>query len=516
MLKHFWIIGILLMVFVSGCGRSSQPESPASPGITGISISGNLYSGVIRTSKTVGANAIIADATSPIPNYTVVAVGTKDNKIYFPDAKTKTTDGSFSISVPSGESFYLEVIDDKNKFVAPVSFGVTTEGVIMAITPEAGSEVINLGKIVYESAKGAAVPTMELSAAVLDEDSTARKKTAESFVPVGAGVLGRGTGEAAFSGELEDKIDEDRDGLPDVVDIDDNGDGKVDGLDPTPRLSDRAEVKITGVHNTNAFSNLALPYENYPTYLSGSPNATPIDVATQTNLAIEIVMTPGIDPAIFSDVRVVEGPSWIDTASIESDSPPDKVGTPWKDSGYALYKAGDRWQVHVRPNGTPEAGDVLKFRVTTTSGSEEFIAQLTYVFKDIPRLIAYVDDTGTKEGAASLDLSVYTGNGNRFNYSGGTITFIFTAPKDDTGAYITGMQYYLDGINYYKGTGTILSERSLPVIPALISYPGFGTVNAVTFTPTTESFDYFKVDIKAQSPTSGGGNASQMVNFKRI
>jgi hypothetical protein len=520
-ISRLLVIGIFAVIVASGCGQQTAGTSTTTttlPATGGVTISGNLYSGTVRASA-AGVRAM-ADADSPIADYTVVAVGTKDGKIYFPDAKTKTADGSFSISVPSGESFYLEVIDDKKKFVAPVSFGVSADKVVMAVTPET-SATIDLGKIVYESAKGAAVPTAELGAALLDESSTARKKSSDAFVPVGAGILGRGTGEAFYSGILKDKIDEDDDGLPDVVDVDDDGDGKVDGLDPSPRLGGRVEVKLTGLNNTNAFSNLALPYENYPTYQGGSLNTAPIDVATQTNLAIEIVMSPGTDPATFSDVRVVEGPAWIETAKIASDSPPDKVNTLWKDSGNALYKSTDRWQVHVTPNGTPEAGDVLKFRVTTSSGSEEFIATLTYVFKDIPRLVAYSYTDGanlvTKE-SADLNLNIYQagvgGTANVFGYKGSEVTFIFTAPKDDGGSYITGMNYYLDGIVY---NGTSLPGTSKSITPIVVTgYPDFGTVNVYTFTPTTDAFTSFKVDLKAQSPTSGGGNASQMVNFKKI
>jgi len=515
------VIGLWVIAAVGGCGQQTTSTTTTTiPGATGVTISGNLYSGAVRASA-VNAAATgtrrMSTADSPLNGYNVVAVGTVDDKIYFPTAKT-AADGAFSIAVPSGESFYLEVIDDQGKFVAPVSFGSAAGGVVMAVTPEAGTGPIDLGKISYDSAKGAAAPTQEVAAPKLDAGSTAKAKSGETFVPVGTGVnLGRGTEEAKFTGTLKDKVDEDNDGLPDVVDIDDNGDGKVDGLDPTPRLATRVEVKIAGVNNTNAFSNLALPYENYPTYQGGSLNNAPIDVAAQTNLAIEVVMTPGTDPATFSDVRVVDGPAWINTATIASDSPPNKVGTPWKDSQNILYKSSDRWTVHVTPNGTPEAGDVLKFAVTTSTGTQEFIATLSYVFKDIPRLVAYSDTAGTKEGASVLNLAVYQANSNKFDYTGSAINLIWTAPKDDTGAYITGMQYYLDGINYYDAGGVVVRQAgSLAISPTAISDPTFGDVNLVTFTPTTEAFTYFKVDIKAQSPASGGGNASQMVNFKKI
>ncbi len=472
-----------------------------------MTISGSLYSGSIRASGL----RLTAAAAEPIKDYTIVAVGTVDDKIYFPDSKTATADGAFSITVPSGESFYLGIVDDSKKFVAPVVMGAAGGKAIMAVTIEASAD---LGRLVYEAAKGTAVPSLEIAAAKLDSGSTATLKSGEPFAPVGAGDLGRGTGEAFFSGSLKDAVDEDGDGLPDVFDIDDDGDGKVDGLDPAPRFVGRVEVGITGVNNTNTFSNLPEPYEIYPTYVSGFLNTTPINVATVSNLAIEVVMASGTVPATFSDVRVVEGPAWLATATVFGGS------TLWSATSYQLTKSSDRWEIHVTPNGTPEAGDVLKFQLTNTAtGAISYLlSTITYVFEDIPRLVAYSDNAGTKE-AADLNLATYTTNGNKFSYSGSNLTLIFTAPKDDLGSYLTGMLYYLDGINYYDAGGSgLISAGSLALTPTTIEgYPVFGTVYSYTFTPTTEApFSYFKVDVKAQSPANGGGNASQMVNFKKI
>jgi hypothetical protein len=513
-----------VMFGLYGCGQQSSTTTTTTTlpsGSTGV-ISGSLNTGVVRTSAlrtSASGPRSLASVGSPIADYTVVAVGTVDKKIYFPDSKTATADGAFSITVPSGESFYLELIDASKKFVAPVSFASTTGGVVMAVSPEAGGAAIDLGKVVYESAKGVAVPSLEVSASLLDSGSTATKSSSGDFVPVGAGILGRGTGEAAFSGTLKDKVDEDGDGLPDVVDIDDDGDGKVDGLDADPRKAGAVEVSITGVNNTNAFSNLPQQYENYPSYNNdNSFNTTPINVATQTNLAIEVVMSGGTSPSDFSSIKVVEGPAWIDTATISSDGPVGDIGDLWQDKSYTLYSSSDRWTVHVTPNGTPEAGDVLKFKVVRTDGtSQEFISTLTFVFEDIPRLVGYVDAGGTKEGATDLKLSVYSSNGNKFNYTGSNLTFRFTAPKDDLGNYLTGMQYYLDGITYYNSSGTVLSSAgsALSVTPTVETNATFGFINIISFTPTTETFSYFKVDVKAQSPTNGGGNASQMINFKK-
>jgi len=509
--------GIWALGFNMGCGQQESATTTTTlPSAAGsITVSGSLYSGVVSATsvKAAGARAL-SSADTPISDYQVVAVGTEDKKVYFPDSKTDAN-GNFTISnLPSGESFYLEIIDSNQKFVAPVSFGVAGDAVVMAITNEAGGDTINLGKIAYDDAKGVAAPTTEVFASQLDEGSTARAKSAEDLVPVGAGNLGRGTGEAYFTGTLEDKVDEDDDGLPDIVDIDDDGDGKVDGLDSVPRRPGATETARNALCHSNTFANLPMNYENYPTYIGGSLNNSPINVRDNTILAIEVVMEPGNSPDLYSDVRIVEGPAWLETAKVSGSA------ALWKDSDYRLEKESSRWDIHVVPNGTPEAGDVLKFQVTKTSdGSKEyFISTLTFVFTDIPRLIAYSDSgsPATKEGVA-LNLLTYQAKGNKFEYTGNSVSFTFTAPKDDLGSYISGMNYYLDGINYYNASGGVIrSAGSIKITPDEVSHPAFGTVYKTTFTPTTEAFDSFKVDVKAQSPLSGGGNASQLINFRKI
>ncbi|MBI5700885.1 hypothetical protein HZC34_03435 [Candidatus Saganbacteria bacterium] len=530
------------VTLIAGCGTTQSTTAATTTTTTSstttttiagttssaVSIKGNIYSGAVRTSalsSLASGVRIMADPTAPLSGYTVVAVGTVDKKVYFPDTTTAATDGAFSISVPSGESFYLELIDSGKKFVAPVSFGGTATSVYMAITPESTGGPIDLGKIVYESAKGAAVPTAEIASTKLDTGSTATKKSTETFIPVGAGILGRGTGEAAFTGTLKDAVDEDSDGIPDVIDVDDDGDGSVDGLDSTPRKTGAVEVKVAGVSNTNAFSNLPLIYEEYPTYISGAVNSSSVSVGAKTNMAIEVVMATGYTANDFSEIRVIDGPAWIGTATISGDGPAGSSGTLWSANSYKLYKGtnNDRWTVHVIPVGTPEAGDIIKFRVTSTSGTtQEFISTINYVFHSIPRLTSYKYTTGgaytTKEGSA-LNLNVYQLNSNKFTFEGTSVTFTWTVPRDDAGNPITGMNYNLDGINYYDATGAVLIQAGAlrPAASTLISSSDatFGPTYTYIFTPTTAAYSYFKVDVKAESPANGGGNASQLIYFRK-
>jgi len=529
---------LVLSFLVGGCGSSNSSSGGGNTGdgtITAsgnVTISGKLYTGTI-TASSIKTNSVgvrvFAEKSTPIEGYKVVAVGTETQQTYFADASTDDS-GSFTISnLPSGESYYLEIVNDNNKYAAPISFGTSGNDVVMAVSADATSTSIEVGNIVYESNNGGAVPEIAIPSGNLDVASTARAKTDENMVPVGAGNLGKGD-VADFTGSADTKLDGDDDGIPNIFDADDDGDGKVDGLDDIPRPSGAIEIQIDGVSNTGTFSNLPEQYEFFPTYTNnGTLNETAVNVGNDTTLAIEIVMSGSTSPDKFSDVRIIEGPSWLTSAKVAGSSLADypTSGTSWNSVDYKLYKSTDRWTVWVNPIGTPEAGDVLKFQLTdAATGDKSYVlSTLTYVFNDFPRLVkySYTGSSGlvTKE-ANDLTLDIYNANSRCFPYEGNTITFIWSAPKDDDGNYITNMIYQLDGITYHTSTGEgdttfIHSGASLANLDTTTSTDSdFGTLYNYTFTPTTDAFAYFKVDIKAQSPTPGGGNASQMINFLKI
>ncbi|MFH1826703.1 MAG: hypothetical protein ABH823_05385 [bacterium] len=525
------VLGALLLFSTSflvyGCSQqetegttttTTSTTTTTTASINNTSISGSLYTGSIRSA---GVRSF-ATAYSAISSYQVLAVGTTSNKVYFADGATDS-DGSFTISnLPSGESFMLEIIDDNNKFVAPVSLGNTATEVIMAVTSEAGGSLIDLGEIVYQSSKGVAVPTLEVSAANLDDNITATAKSGETFVPVGAGSLGRGTGEALYSGTLADTIDGDLDGLPDVVDIDDDGDGSVDGNDGTPRRTDVQE--ISGAAIPFFFSNLAKSYLAYPSYIDSTFNTTPINLPASTVLAVHISLAEGYSPSYFSAVQIVAGPPWLSSAiistadaSVYSDYPQD--GRLWGDENYKLYEGSENWGVWVIPNGTPEAGDVFKFKTTNAStGTEEYsLATLTYVFTDIPRLVAYTDSAGTKEVNA-LSLATYEANENKFNYTGDTLTLSWLPPQDDQGNPLTDLEWFSGSLSYFDVNGTQLGQMGLQQLtPTSSDHPQLGTVLSATLTVTNEAnLSFFQLDLIGQTFATTPGDASQIIYFKEI
>ncbi|MDI6731690.1 MAG: hypothetical protein QME05_03835 [Candidatus Margulisbacteria bacterium] len=535
-------LGFSILILVTSCGQTNESATTTTTSITttatgtsttssstssttlaaATSIRGSLYTGTIRAASALSTSGLRAqaDASAPAPNYEIFAVGTVDNKVYFPTGLT-STDGFFILeNLPSGESFYLGILNSNSEFAAPISFVATGDSVVMAVTPEAGSGTIDLGQVVLEAGKGAAAPTVETPAVEQDSSSTSRVKSGEELVPVGAGNLGRGTGEALYSGTLKNGIDEDYDGVPDIIDIDDNGNGTVDAMDATPRLPGRVEVNITGVQNTNSFPDLGLQYEDYPTYISGEINSSPINIGTNTVMAIEVVMN-GVSPATFSDIKIVSGPPLLLTAQVVGNHTGyenyPNVTTAWALENYKLYKGSDRWSVWVTPYATPEVGDIFKFQLTyaATGTTVEYLSTITYVFTDIPRLISVNSIT-----IEALNLNIYAIE-NKVPYSGDSLALRWMPPRDDQGNPLVGdkMMHILDGIVYWRTdspTSESFNGGSLTITPTQETDPIFGPVMAYTFIPTTEAFSYFKIDITERSVVSSSGTTRSFVKFKKL
>jgi hypothetical protein len=195
-----------------------------------VAISGTLNSGTVASAARISAAGLRTQATAyaAIADDTMVAVSKDTGMIYFPTGETDAA-GSFTIpDLPAGESFYLAVLDSGKKLSAPVAFGESGGGAAMAVAP--GASDLALGSIVYDSSKDVAAPATPPTS-VLDPASTVEAKAGETLVPKGAGTYGKGA-EAVFSGAYSSAVaDGDKDGLPNPLDADNNGDGIIDEFD---------------------------------------------------------------------------------------------------------------------------------------------------------------------------------------------------------------------------------------------------------------------------------------------
>jgi hypothetical protein len=149
------------------------------------------------------------------PGYTVIALAADGR------AKSVRARGRFSLRPPSN-TVTLQLRDEDGIYAGPVVVGRKGERAIVGV--RAGAK---LGKV--EVRDGHAQTSRSLPGKSVDSRLTAR---ARKGVPIGAGVFGRVRTTAkrgAVPGDL------DIDGIPDRLDIDDDGDKVLDKFDRTPR-----------------------------------------------------------------------------------------------------------------------------------------------------------------------------------------------------------------------------------------------------------------------------------------
>ncbi len=422
--------GILILAITAvavGCGQQTSTTPTTTLPVSGIvSISGKLSTGVVASSAGMKAQV----AASAVSGYSVAAVSTDTGMVYFADAKTGS-DGSFTVSgLPSGESFYLEILDDTSKLAAPVSMGTSEGKPVMAVEPSVSTD---LGTILYDSSKGAAAPVTEPTA-ILDKGTSAEVKTGETLVPVGAKNFGKGD-EAKFSGTYTpDKADGDKDGLPNPFDADNNGDGVVDELDG---LYTREAFMPAGVlpnFFTYVFSNLKIDFDRRDSFKAG-PTAY-----SDMTLAVGVTSNAGKGAPsgkTISSVKVTEGPTWMSKATVV-----DSGGRLWSADSYSVPAkgAGSVFEVQLgglKPLTDVNAGDALKFLVTYTDGSsEEAIKMLNFIFTDIPRATEYRIGSG-----GSWQTISPTASGPLATSSTSEVYLKWTRPRDETSKEVFGGRY---------------------------------------------------------------------------
>lgn len=444
----FFALFAAIMYFSYGCGTATNTTTTTTRAAGNFAISGSINSGTVRTSRALSASGlkVQAVAQAAIADYTVAAVGDTTGDIYFASAKTDSS-GNFTISnLPSNESYYLEILDSTNKLVAPVAFGTSGGQAVMAVSPE-GQASLNLGQVVYEAAKGGAAPTVEPTANLNTSDKVT-PKTGETVVPKGAGTSGNyGKGsDTAYSGTYDStKVDGDKDGLPNIVDADNNGDLVVDEFDGQ---STREVIYTTTLPDyfVYAFTNLKIDYDRRDTFKT-----------TYSDFTIAIGLTPNVKAGstkTVSSVKVTEGPAWIARAR---DITTNQL---WSATNYALDSKGSAFEKHVKgvsPESEVKAGDALKYLVTFSDGtSSECIKMINFVFTDIPRATHYSLDRGTTWTAITAV------SGPIGTATTSEVYLKWNRPKDESGAEIKGGKYTFEYVIASGGANEITVIASDP------------------------------------------------------
>ncbi|MFQ6048431.1 MAG: hypothetical protein ACE5K7_03610 [Phycisphaerae bacterium] len=524
--KRCQYVAVLFWAVWLGCG--SAPPGGGSQG------GDAALTGRIRASG--AARRVRQDLTNN-EGYTVIAQSNATGELYrgMSDAA-----GDFEVDIPqaeAGNTFVVTILSPDGRAVGPVLFA---EGQTDGVTGVNVEGQVSLGTVdlpedpLVRPIRPGSDATAGLDD-LIDPDVSARLD--DRGVPVGLASHGKGDQARSDGPPNGDQLaDGDRDGLIDTLDADDDGDGLVDDFE-----GDGAADGLAGDLIVNFFMNLKIGAERAGIYYSGNQAEIAAALATDTIITFEVMMVPGAERTIAAaHMLEVPGPPYMPIADKMGDSTGGLVFAAWVDLGYAFDAASDRFQAFVRPNAVMDAGDTFTVEVVFDDGSaEQHSRMINYVFKNIPRLVRY----GAVGSLSEFDVGDPTVNGTPEHpiWFDGTqdLVLIFNPPLDETGAYLTDLDYTFQVFYHAASDGRQLNGEidvaaTWPTLPAGFDGGTYWVPNSElvladdnTYSVTIpkeilpdevqtaagpELVDYYKIDITAECSS---GNAALMLAFKK-
>jgi hypothetical protein len=288
--------------------------------------------------------------------------------------------------------------------------------------------------------------------------------------------------------------DSDADGIPNQIDVDDDGDTVLDAADPdTPSGGPGVQAAIF----TDYFISIAKALNAN----AGGVTQEAIDALLAAELHL-VLLAPGAGGATNADVQctglpwcttaTVFGPSWV------SDLP---FGAPW--SSYDSNGNGipnlrtdptDIPQIVIKPNVTTadvHPGDTLLFTITTAAGETITLpAVLPFYFTTTPLLASVADGTTTTPVTYPVGPSGPGTEANPFALTSGRLTMTLWRPQRPAipGAE-SGTLMDMGGLSYGVSLGSFGSSDVVVCDPADYSDP------SPTLEPATPSAAAFDVAV---------------------
>lgn len=389
--------------------------------------------------------------------YMVVAQSDATGELY--RATTDAT-GDFQLALPeteAGNALMVTILGPDGRAVGPVLFGTAGEDGLTGLAP-AGD--VSLGTIVLPDdptttpiEPGADADDLS---GLLDPDLAARLDA--NGVPIGLASHGKGD-EALIDAPADDRVvDSDEDGLIDMLDADDDGNGLVDDFD----TGDVAGGGPADVH-VNFFMNLKIQAEEAETYYSGTADEIAAALGVNTIITLECMTEPGATRAITA-VHALEtpGPAYMPDADVMVAEESGDTFANWAGLDYAFNEATDRFEAFVRPNAVMDAGDTFTVQIAFDDGTTaQYSRMINYVFKNIPKLLQY------GQPGALIDFDVtdpdIDGSPTHPIPFDGTqdLTLVFNPPPDETGAYLTALDYTFQFFYYAADDGNTIDSADI-------------------------------------------------------
>jgi hypothetical protein len=510
--------GILL---VSGCEETLVLPTTTTITPTTSTTTTTIFSGTATVSGTlytgsVGASASDVKSFAVAQGYRIVAQNAATGEFKFIETDSS---GRFTFTSPANETWLINIIDNNTQYTGPVvARDMGGSEAAMGIQTAAAS--VELGDVLINPSTGLIAPTAALDSEFVGSAEVAR--TDGNGVPVGVGNAGKGSA-ADYSGPLASGFDSDKDGLPNFVDADNNGNGVIDEVDPGSGVTTEAVVDNPRIESADVHANLDLGYDHVQNF-----NAAQY-------AALEFVVVP--DASVIgsiTSVRITSIPTryanaeLIDAQTIEGTSYPDH--TLWSQTGAVGYGLGftpasqswsgvDQWSVYVRAGVQPQPGDVFVFQVNYSDGSsDEFSRMVNYAFSDITSLASYqVAGDIVRTAPATNEPSV------PLTLAGTTeITLNYNRPADENSNTLTGFayDYFIDLYKTYSASWP--DSDFVDTVQGAITLQDDGSGSYITLhqvLPTAyggQTIEAYRVAVRCTTP-AGAGNASTslMMYFNR-
>jgi len=484
-----------------------------------------------------------------VETYMVVAQSNETGKIY-----RGSTDeaGQFEIDIPeaeAGNTFMTTVIGPEGQALGPVLFDTTedTGATGLALDGEVSLGTIDLPP---DPTSEPILPgdDADFDGDMVDDEVQARLD--ENGVPVGLPTHGKGLEAENDSPAPDQMIDADQDGLIDMVDADDNGNGIVDDFDGNGEVGGTPP----GI-SVNFFMNLKIGAERAEVYYTGTEEEIASGLSTDTVITFEVMTEPG-SPRKITGARMLDvpAPPYLSDSLKTSDGFGGIQLTPWVESNYALDAYSDRFGAFVVPGAVMNSGDTFTLEVTYEDGTtEQYSRMINYVFKNIPKLVRYghaeamqdfhLVQVGDPDGPELPESENPPGppiNGtveNPILFDGTKdLVLVFNPPLDETGAYLTKLDYSFQIFYHAEADGRQLNEEideeatwpepltGLYVRNEDLSFAADDNTHTVVLpkeafpdtviltTGEQAAVDYYKIDITAECPS---GNAAIMLAFRK-
>lgn len=393
-------------------------------------------------------------------------------------------EGAFRVDIPeqeSGQLFIVTLMSPEGQVLGPVVFNSEGAGGAGKIGLELLGDA-SLGAIQAPELPGDSAITPgddhDLDAATVAEDVEVRLD--DAGVPIGVSSVGKGD-DAQIDAPTDNPrqmCDSDMDGLIDIFDADDNGNGAVDDFDPDHHAAPPAELH--GIQ-TKIFMNLKIGEADAAAYFGDNAVAIEESLKTDTVITFE-ARYDGRAGRTLIGVRALAmpAPSYLPFATVLGGQ------ELWSATDYKLRQDGaNHFQAFITPNALINAGDVFTLEYLFDDGSTRtFTEMINYVFKSIPKLVA---------AGSPAALTAITGPSTILFDGTQDLVLEWNPPVDERGVLLVGIDYRFElffhdssgmQINAIDGAATWptpisgwdATTRAFSVPGALLAAPGPGGV----------------------------------------